>query len=189
MTYQKFFIKKAHMIFSIIQKRRSIRKFRNKTVDKKKIELLTQAVLMSPSSRDRKPWEFIFVTDRESLDKLSRAKQHGSAHLSNAPLGIVICADSNKSDVWVEDASIAAAFLQLAAESEGLTSCWIQIRKRMHNDNKTAQEYVSELLNIPEKLKVLCILAVGYPDEIKSPHRKEDLQFDKVYQEVYGKAP
>jgi nitroreductase len=188
MTHQKIFIKETHMLFSIIQNRRSIRKFSKKAVDKKKIELLTQAVLMSPSSRDRKPWEFIFVTDRESLDKLSRTRQFGSAHLSNAPLGIVICADSNKSDVWVEDASIAAIFLQLAAESEGLKSCWIQIRERMHNENKTAQEYVSELLNIPQKMKVLCIIAVGYPDEIKSPHRKEDLQFDKVYLEVYGKG-
>ena len=49
----------------------------------------------------------------------------------NAPLGVVVCADSSKCDVWVEDASIATIFLHLAATSMGLGSCWLQIRKRM----------------------------------------------------------
>ena len=113
------------MFLPLIQKRRSIRKFQEKPVENEKIEMLIEAALRAPSSMGCNPWEFIFVTDQTSLERLSKAKQHGSAFLRNAPLGIVICADPNKSDVWVEDASIAATFLQLTAESAGLSSCCI----------------------------------------------------------------
>lgn len=175
------------MFISLIQKRRSIRKFQKKQVEAEKIDTLIEAALRSPSSIGRNPWEFIFVTDQSLLEKLSRAKPHGSTFLKNAPLGIVVCADPEKSDIWIEDSSIAAIFLHLAAESIGLASCWIQMRERMHDQAKTAQDYVSEALDIPSRLKVECIIAVGYPDEKKSPHKKEELQYDKVYLDMYGK--
>ena len=175
------------MFISLIQKRRSIRKFQKKQVEAEKIDTLIEAALRSPSSIGRNPWEFIFVTDQSLLEKLSRAKPHGSMFLKNAPLGIVVCADPEKSDIWIEDSSIAAIFLHLAAESIGLASCWIQMRERMHDQTKTAQDYVSEALDIPSGLKVECIIAVGYPDEKKSPHKKEELQYDKVYLDMYGK--
>ena len=116
------------------------------------------------------------------------AKLHGSAFLKNASLGLIVCADPNKSDVWVEDSSIVSIFIQLAAESIGLGSCWIQIRERMHNESQTAQEYISKLFSIPEKIKVESIIAVGYPDEQKPPHKKETLQYEKVYLNSYGKS-
>jgi nitroreductase len=120
------------------------------------------------------------------LKTLSRAKPHGSLFLQNATLGIAVCADAKKSDVWVEDASIAAIFMQLAAESLGLSSCWIQIRERMHDQTQTAEAYVSETLNIPERLKLACIVAVGYPDEKKAAHPREALQYEKVHLNRYG---
>jgi len=175
------------MFISLIQKRRSIRKFQEKQVEAQKIDTLIEAALRSPSSMGRNPWEFILVTEQALLEKLSTAKPHGSAFLKNAQLGIVICADPDKSDVWVEDASIAAIFLQLAAESIGLASCWTQMRERMHDQTKTAGDYVAEILDIPPKLKVECIIAMGYPDEEKPPHKKEELQYDKVYLDMYGK--
>jgi nitroreductase len=174
------------MFLPLIQKRRSIRKFQEKPVENEKIEMLIEAALRAPSSMGRNPWEFVFVTDQTSLERLSKAKQHGSAFLRNAPLGVVISADPDKSDVWIEDTSIAATFLQLIAESAGLSSCWIQIRERMHDGVKTAPDYVSEVLGIPRRLKVACIIAVGYPDETKSAHSKEDLPYEKVYFERYG---
>ena len=175
------------MFISLIQKRRSIRKFQKKQVEAEKIDTLIEAALRSPSSMGRNPWEFIFVTDPSLLENLSKAKPHGSTFLKNAPLGIVVCADPNKSDIWVEDSSIAATFIQLAAESIGLASCWIQMRERMHDRTKTAQDYVLETLNIPPTLKVECIISVGYPDEEKPPHKKDELQYDKVYLDRYGK--
>jgi len=175
------------MFLSLVQKRRSIRQYIDKPVEKEKIELLIEAALRSPSSRGFNPWEFIVVTDRDLLEKLSKAKTHGASFLKNAPLGIVVCADPEKCDVWVEDASIASIFLHLAAESLELGSCWIQIRMRMHDQTKTAQEYVQELLNIPGNLNVESMIAIGYPAESKPPHRKENLQYEKVYYNEYGR--
>jgi len=176
------------MFLSLVEKRRSIRKYQEKPVEADKVAMLIEAALRSPSSRGFNPWEFVIVTDQGLLAQLSKAKPHGASFLKNAALGIVVCADPEKCDVWVEDASIASVFIHLAAESIGLGSCWIQIRKRMYSDNKTSQEYVCELLNIPEHLKVESIIAVGYPAEKKAPHRKEELQYHKVHVNLYGQS-
>jgi nitroreductase len=175
------------MFLSLVQKRRSIRRYQEMPVEKEKIKLLIEAALRSPSSRGFNPWEFIVVTDRDLLEKLSKAKTHGASFLKNAPLGIVVCADPEKCDVWIEDASIASIFLHLAAESLELGSCWIQIRMRMHDQTKTSQEYVQKLLNIPDNLNVESMIAIGYPAESKPPHRKENLQYEKVHYNAYGK--
>jgi nitroreductase len=175
------------MFLSLIQKRRSIRKFKAQPVEPDKLETLVEAALRAPSSMGSNPWEFIIVTDRAVLDKLSKAKPHGATFLQNAPLGIVVCANPERSDVWVEDASIAATFVQLAAESLGLGSCWIQLRERMHDGKKTSGAYVSALLRIPEGMKVQCIIAIGYPDETKRPHSKENLEYYKTHVGLYGK--
>jgi nitroreductase len=175
------------MFLFLVQKRRSIRRFKEQNVEPEKIDTLIEAALRSPSSRGFNPWQFIVVTEKGLLEKLSRAKEHGASFLKNAPLGIVVCADPSQCDVWIEDASIASIFVHLAAESLELGSCWIQIRKRMHDKTKTSQDYVRELLNIPENLQVESIVAVGYPDEMKPPHEKEQLQYEKVHNNYHGK--
>ena len=175
------------MFLSLIEKRRSIRKFKAQAVEPAKIETLVEAALRAPSSMGANPWGFILVTDKAALDKLSRAKPHGASFLKNAPLGVVVCANPEKSGVWIEDASIAATFIQLAAESIGLGSCWIQLRERMHDQEKTSEAYVADLLQIPKGICVECIIAVGYPDETKPPHRKENLEYHKIYAGLYGK--
>lgn len=174
------------MFMSVIRKRRSIRKFLDKEIENEKIDELVEAALRAPSSRGFNPWEFIVVTDKKLLEKLSHSKPHGSSFLKNAALGIVVCGDPEKSDVWVEDCSIASICIHLAAESLGLGSCWIQIRKRMYDQVKSAQAYIAEILDIPANLTVEAIVAVGYPDEEKTPHQKENLQFEKVYVDRYG---
>ncbi len=174
------------MFIPLIQKRRSIRRFLKKPVEPEKIELLIEAALRAPSSRGLNPWEFIVVTERELLKKLSKAKTDGSVFLKNAALGIVVCADPEKCDVWIEDTSIASIFIHLAAESIGLGSCWIQIRERMHKNTVTSEEYVSEILNISGNIKVESIIAIGYPDEKKHPHAKEELQYEKAHNNLFG---
>jgi nitroreductase len=174
------------MFLSLVTKRRSIRKYLEKPVEDEKIDILIETMLRSPSSRGLNPWEFIVVTDKSLLEKLSKAKPHGSSFLKNAPLGIVVCADPEKCDVWVEDASIASIFIHLSTESIGLGSCWIQIRKRMYDQTKSSQTYIQELLNIPGNLNVESIIAIGYPAEEKPSHRKQDLQYEKVCFDVYG---
>ncbi len=176
------------MFLSLIEKRRSIRKYQERPVEPEKIDDLMEAALRAPSSRGFNPWEFIVVTDKAMLEKLSAAKSHGSSFLKGAPLGIVVCADPERSDVWVEDASIASIFIHVAAASMGLGSCWIQIRKRMHDEAMTSEAYVREALGVPEKLRVGAIIAVGYPDEEKRPHGKATLQYEKLHWGLYGKA-
>ena len=175
------------MFFSLIQNRRSIRKYEDKPVENEKLEKLVDAALLSPSSMGSNPWLFIIVTDREVLEKLSKAKPHGATFLRNAPLAMVVCADPAKSTVWVEDASIASIYIHLAAESMGLGSCWIQIRERMHSDVRSSEDYISEILDIPGNLKVEAMIAIGYPDEKKSSRTKEDLQYEKVFYSTFGK--
>ena len=173
------------MFLDLVRKRRSIRLFKDKDVEEEKVNKIIQAVLMSPSSRNIKPWNFIIVKDREMLNKLSKSKEHGSLFLKNANLGVVVFSDKDQSDVCVEDASIASIYLQLAAESLGLGSCWIQIRKREHNSLQTADEYVSKLLNISDNFEVESIIAIGYPDEERRPYNIKDLDYSKVYYETY----
>ncbi|HHN65188.1 MAG TPA: NAD(P)H-dependent dehydrogenase/reductase [Nitrospirae bacterium] len=175
------------MFIDLLRKRRSIRRYEDRPVERDKLDLIIEAALRSPSSRSLNPWEFVVVTDREVLERLSRAKEHGSSFLKNAPLGIVVCADPERCDVWVEDCSIASIIIQLTAHDLGLGSCWIQIRGRMHNATRTAEEYVKEVLGIPEKMVVESIIAIGYPAEEKPPHPVESLQWEKVSFEVYGK--
>ncbi len=173
------------MMLSIIQKRRSIRRFQKKSIEKEKIDQLIEALLRSPSSRSLNPWEFFIVTDQKMLIDLSQAKPHGSSFLKDAPLGIVVCADPEKSDVWIEDSSIAAIIGQLTAESLGLGSCWIQIRERLHGDDQTAEDYIKECLNIPAHMKIESMIAVGYPAEKKRSHPKKTLDYDKIHYNRY----
>ncbi|WP_457576962.1 nitroreductase family protein, partial [Desulfomarina sp.] len=89
------------MFLELLKKRRSIRRFQEKPVEKEKIDMLMEAALRSPSSRSLNPWEFVVVTDRSLLEELATSKPHGGSFIKNAPLAIVVCGDPGKSDVWV----------------------------------------------------------------------------------------
>src|SRR3989304_1257735 len=118
-------------MIDLLRKRRSIRVYEDRKIEFEKIEILKEALVRSPSSRSINPWEFIFVDEKELLQKLSQAKEHGSEFLEDAAVGIVVCGDEKRSDVWVEDCSIASILVQMVAQSIGLGSCWIQIRNRL----------------------------------------------------------
>lgn len=174
------------MLIDLIRQRRSIRKFTGEAIEADKLEVLKEAALRPPSSMGHNPWEYVFVTDEQLLAQLSKAKPHGSSFLADARLGIVVCADPEKSTVWIEDASIATIFIQLAAESLGLGNCWVQIRGRMHDDNQSSEDYIAEVLNIPANLKVESVVGIGYPAEQKAPHKREALQDEKIFLNQYG---
>jgi len=167
-------------MIELLRNRRSIRSYTGEPVDRESIELLIEAALRAPSSRNNQPWSFIVVDDRQLLEKLSLAKEHGSDFLKKAPLGIVVCGDPAKSDVWVEDCAIAAVLIQLVAQSLGLGSCWIQIRERRHDAGTTAQSYLREALGLPEQIMVACIVSIGHPAEQKTPVAAGDLDHGKV---------
>ena len=169
-------------MIELLRARRSIRKYQRKSIDWDKIEILKEALLRSPSSRNINPWEFIFVDERQLLVKLSEAKEYGSEFLKDAALGIIICANETKSDVWIEDCSIAAILVQLAAQSLGLGSCWIQIRNRHNISGITSEQYIQQLMGIPENIRVECIVALGYLAEKKRGIPANQLNQTKIRQ-------
>lgn len=172
------------MLLELFKSRRSIRVFKNQEIEKEKIDYLIKSALSAPSSRRLQPWEFIIVTDRELLDKLSSSKQ-GADLLKSAPLAIVVCADPRKCDVWIEDCSIASSYLLLAAHELSLGACWVQIRKRFHDPHKTANEYVKQILDIPAHYEVESIIGIGYAGEEKAGYDEESFDFTKVYYNQY----
>jgi len=173
------------MFYDLIKNRRSIRKFQNKKVEQEKIDVIVNSALLSPSSRSRRPWEFIVVTDKDILKKLSTCREHSSSFLADAPLGIVVIANPETCDVWIEDTSIASIIIQLAAQSLGLGSCWIQVRERYGAGNVKAGDYIKKILDIPEKYEVECIIAIGYPAEDKKPYDESQLAYEKIHYEKY----
>lgn len=176
------------MFLDLIRKRRSIRKYQNKSLEEGKVALLKEACLRSPSSRGLNPWEFVFVSDRALLKKLSASKTHGSAFLKGASLGVAVLANPKCSDVWIEDSSIASIFLCLAAHDMGLGACWIQIRERTCGESKTSGEFVREILGIPDHIQVEAIVAIGYPDEHLPPVPEEELEVQKIFNNRYGEV-
>ena len=169
------------MFLPLIQDRRSIRKYQDKAVEETTIDLLVEALLRAPTSMGNNSWGFVVVTDTELLGQLSRAKPHGATFLNKAPLGIVVCGDPQISDIWIENSSIASIYIHLAAASLNLGSCWIQIRERQHDDTQSAEAYIADVLGLPAHIRVLSIIAIGYPDESKAPHPRDDLAWDRVF--------
>lgn len=172
-------------MIGLLRARRSIREYLNRPIEPAKMELLREALLRSPSSRNIDPWEFIFVTDRGLLTKLAACKPHGASFLSRAALGIVVCGDSRQSDTWIEDCCIASILVQMAAQSVGLGSCWIQVRNRNFNEERTSEQYIQGLLGVPEHVRVECVIAVGYPAEQREPLPPENLKHAKVRVNAY----
>jgi len=173
-------------MIDLLRTRRSIRKYSAKPIDSSTIDVLIEALLRSPTSRNGKSWEFIVADDRDLLSKLSEAREQGSHQLQDAPLGIIVCADSTKSDVWIEDCSIAAILVQMTAHDLGLGSCWIQIRNRNHTEMMSAEQYIQGLLGLPQHIKVECMVSIGYPSETKKPIAANELEYHKVRHNHYS---
>jgi nitroreductase len=174
------------MLMSLIQKRRSTRTFKKEPVEQEKIDILIEAMLRPPSSKECYPWEFIIIDNKDLLKNLSLSKVQGSTFLKGAALGIVVCANLDKSDMCIEDTSIAATYIQLVAESIGLGSCWIQIRGRQHNEIKTAQQYVAEVLKTPDNIMIQTIIAIGYKKGAFPAHEEDSLKYDRVHRNCFG---
>jgi nitroreductase len=167
-------------MLELLRTRRSIRKFSPEPLAAETVAALKEAVLRSPSSRGINPWTFHFVQDPALIAQLAGCKEHGSSFLKGAPLAVAVCGDEGASDVWIEDCSIAAIILHLTAASLGLGSCWVQVRNRTQAGGASSEEVVRALLGIATPLRVLAIVAIGHPAEIKAGHPLEKLDHGKV---------
>ncbi len=172
-------------LLDLLLKRRSVRQYTGEPIPKDLLEKILQAGLLSPSGRTRKPWEFVVVQKKETLEKLSHCRVGASKMLENAGCAILVFADPEKTDVWTEDCSIVMSNMHLMADSLGLGSCWIQGRLREAEDGRTTEEFCRELLSVPNSYRLEAILSVGVIENHPEPHLLQDLPMDKIHFEKY----
>lgn len=165
----------------LVQQRRSHRKFTTQEIDGDDVKTILRAGLMSPTSKGMRAWQFVVVDDKTDLEKLSDAKDMGGQFLREAQLAIVVLGDPLQNDCWVEDGSIAAISMQYQAEDLGLGSCWIQMRGRGLTDGTSADTVIQGVLNIPDNLSCLCVLAIGYKADERKPQNEERLKWESVH--------
>ncbi len=166
---------------SLLVRRRSIRKFTEELLSPDEIRKIMEAALLSPTSKNKHSWEFIAVEENEMLSKLSVCKPGSASFIADAVLAVVVLGNPLVSDAWIEDASIAAINMQLQAEELGIGSCWVQVRNRNYSDTITAGEYISDLLDIPMPVEVLCVIAFGKKEKERTPADTENLLWEKLH--------
>ena len=164
-------------MLDLIKKRRSIRKYTGETLTDEQVKILLEAAMAAPSASNLQPWEFIVVRGEEKRRKLADMKTW-SFMCADAGAVFVIVGDEEKSRHWVEDTSAATQNILLQATSMDLGSVWIAVYPDAANE-----AYVRSLLQIPDRLQVLCLVAVGHPTETKSPHTKYDES--KIHHETF----
>lgn len=172
-------------LFDVMLKRRSIRKYTGESVPEEKLNKILQAGLLAFSSRNFDPWEYIVVKDKETLRSLSKAKKAGAAMLAEADCAVVVIGDSEKADVWTEDCSIAMTYMHMMAADQGVGSCWIQCRLREAADGQGSEQYVRELLGVPDRYGVEAILSLGMAVSDRTPKSIEDIDLNKIHKEKF----
>jgi nitroreductase len=165
-------------VLDLMYSRQRVRDFTDAPVSDDQLDAMLKAAMAAPSVQDRRPWHFVVVRKRETLDKLAEVHKYAYM-LEKAPLAVVICGDQKVSEkYWVEDGCVATQNLLLAAKALGLGGVWISLYPK-----RKPQKAVQDLLEIPDYVGVLCILALG------TPAKKEQigLKFDpeRVHQEEW----
>lgn len=169
-----------------IEKRRSIRKYKDIQVDEDIQQELIKSALLAPSGDNTQPWHFIIVDDKELKSKIAKVS-HNQKWMEKAPLYIVCVADIRvriKTDEAIDldestglfelkqiirDTSIAIEHLVLEATSQGLGTCWIAWYK---------QNEIRPVLEIPNDKYVVGIITVGYADE--NPKQRPRKRMEEV---------
>ena len=176
-------------LLELLCQRRSGRQYTGESVPEPKLNDILRAGLLYASSNNIRPLRFILVRSRETLMNLSRCKQAGSAMLEHAAAAIVVFADTSVADAWVEDAAIAMNNMMLCATAEGVANCWVQCRNRFANAGEDARiptdQYLRQLLDIPDGYAVEAILSLGMPAAHLEPHPLPDPAGENVMQERF----
>ena len=165
---------------SLILARRSARKFTDKQLSANDVQKILQAALLAPTSKNCKSYEFVTVEDKDLLQQLSVCKDSGCAYLKGCSMAVVVLGDKTITDVWVEDATIAAIFMQLQAEDLQIGSCWCHIRNRLLGE-MSSEQYVRDLLDIPVHFGVLCIIGFGQKNQQHQSHDLSKLLWEKIH--------
>jgi nitroreductase len=158
----------------VVRKRQSIRRFEEKEIPEEKIREILELANLSPSAGNLQARKVFLIKDKETKEKIAPSQDF----IAEAGIVLIICADRNESAKYgergrelysIQDATIFASYLQLAATSLGLASCWV---------GTFDEEEIKRILNLPEGLKPIAILPIGYAAEkpARTPRKKlEDI--------------
>jgi len=164
---------------SFFMKRRSIRSYQERNVEKEKIEFLIKAAMSAPSACNTQPWEFIIVTEKLVLEEI---KNQLPMARYNAPCAIVVCGNThlcrNTKQMWIQDCSAAMQNILLAATTVGLGSLWVGVY-----GVEPFVEKVMNVMGLPEHVLPLGIAYIGYSNEEKEPRTQYNEK--RVFYEVY----
>ncbi len=158
-------------VFAAINQRRSVRAYKPVEIEEEKLKEVLEAARLSPSASNRQDWKFIVVREKETRKKLARAAL-GQSFIGEAPAVIVACGTEPEAimacgqPTSTVDVSIACAFMILMACGLGLGACWIGAFK---------ENEVKKILKIPERVRVVAVIPMGYPDERPSQRERKDL--------------
>ncbi|MDP8298284.1 MAG: nitroreductase family protein [Candidatus Tantalella remota] len=161
--------------FDAISKRASVRKFRREDVPKEILEKIIDAGRRAPTARAVEPWEFVAVTDAEVLAELGALADHGPFIKDAACCVVVFCEDTK---YYLEDGCAATENILLAVAAAGLGACWVA------GDKKAYAPQVSELLGVPGNMRLISLLAVGWPETEIEQKKKRSLD-DVIHWEKF----
>ncbi len=155
-------------VLQAIHDRRSVRRFTDAAVSRDLILTALTAASWAPSGLNNQPWRFAVVRDQAIKEKLAGLTRY-SAVLKSAPVLVPVFLDKDNSYDYVKDCQAVGACLQnflLALHSLGLGAVWIG--EILKNGDK-----VMEILELPGRLDLMAVVAVGYPEHSKqSSHRR-----------------
>jgi nitroreductase len=146
--------------------RRSIRRFTPEPVSEADLEALLRAAMSAPSAGNERPWHLVVLDDRALLEAVPRFHPY-SQMLREAPLAILVCGDrrlEKHPGFWIQDCSAATQNLLLAAHARGLGAVWLGVHPRPEREAG-----MRELLQLPEPIVPLALVAVGHPAEQPPP--------------------
>lgn len=161
-----------------IEKRRSIRKFKNKIVKWSHVLEAIDAALHAPLAGNSNSLKFIIVTDQDIKNEI--ATYADQAWISHADTILVACSDNSTLEMLYSERGAIYARQQVGAAIQnlllrltdlGLGACWV---------GAYLDKGIKETLEIPEKINVEAIIPIGYPDEKPHPVRKEALE-SRIY--------
>jgi nitroreductase len=151
-------------LLDLIFGRRSIRRYRSEPIPDDVLKNILEAGRLAPSADNAQPWHFVVITEPEIKEKLSRGRWN--RFIKDSAATIVGCGYA--ANEWSTiDVTIALENMVIAAEAQGVGSCWI---------GDFEEEEVKELLGIPENLKVIALVSFGYPAEKPNPPSKKSLE-------------
>lgn len=154
--------------FDTISKRTSARTYQAKSIDKILLEKLVDAGRRAPTARKVEPWEFIVVTNKERLEKLGEVVSPNGTFVKDAASCIVIYCKDTK--YYLEDGCAATENILLTAADLGLGACWIA------GDKKPYAAQVAELFGVPDGLKLISLIALGWPEQELTQSRNRSLK-------------